>query len=388
MKSHTQVVQEAKRRLTARWHLAITGNDEDGWPYKISLGRLPKATLEADFPTVQKWALSWRDWATRHSDVTVNWTNRLVMGTEQQLPTHVVVPSAEAAALLIGEGWPSQLARAASRRDVLQAQFSHVDLAITLRASDTLDDVDFDLLCRASRWFSTHDATGLTPRQVPIEGLHGKWLNAHHSLVRSLAGKDELGLVKRPTRVHLTYLDPRHHQTGGRIHESITLGDIARPAYPPGVVIILENKDTAVYFPPVRSGIAVEGEGYKAPGVLTHLPWLVRCPHIFYWGDIDAAGYEIVHRLRASGVYAETLLMDEDTYARYERFGSWTDERGRPIPCAKRKPLHHLHGNERVVYDHITDPSWTRARRVEQERIPLDEAARHLAAALHAATRK
>ena len=47
--------------------------------------------------------------------------------------------------------------------------------------------------------------------------------------------------------------------------------------------MILENKDTAVYFPPVPGGIVVEGEGAKAPGNPPLILWVKQCPHVIYW---------------------------------------------------------------------------------------------------------
>ncbi len=293
-----------------------------------------------------------------------------MIGTNQSMPTHLEIPNLDTAARLVGKGWPQRLATARHRASTLSDAFPHVDLAKTLPALQPLTEIDFALLLDAARWFATHDARGLTPRQVPIEGLHGKWLNRYHTLVRCLAGKDDLGLVTRPTRVHFTYL-----ASGRRRHESITIGDPATAAYTPAVIVVLENKDTAVYFPPVPGGIAIEGEGSKAPGTLPHIPWIRDCSRIIYWGDIDAAGFVIVNNLRTNGIRAETILMDQTTYEEYERFGAWTDEKGKPIPCAPRRTLPALTETERVVYHDLTDPSWTRVRRIEQERIPLAEAA-------------
>jgi len=225
-------------------------------------------------------------------------------------------------------------------------------------------------------------ATGLTPRQVPLPGVHGKWLNKNQTLIRALSGREDLGLSSRPTRVHFTYLDPSHHKNGGRRHESITIGDRAEPAYEPETVVILENKDTAVYFPPVPCGIAVEGEGAKAPGTLPLISWIKQCRDVIYWGDIDAAGLSIVNDLRVAGVNVDTMLMDYATYEAYEQFGAWTDEKGRPIPCSRRRKLAALAPIEQHMYQMLTDPTSTRVRRVEQERIPLEVAAEHLSALL------
>jgi hypothetical protein len=52
----------------------------------------------------------------------------------------------------------------------------------------TLDNYDFDLLVRVARWFTMNPRSGLTMRQVPVAGLHTKWLARHRSLVLALLG--------------------------------------------------------------------------------------------------------------------------------------------------------------------------------------------------------
>lgn len=47
------------------------------------------------------------------------------------------------------------------------------------------------------------------------------------------------------------------------------------------VVIIAENKDTAVHFPPDPGGIAVEGAGFSGVETAGSLPWLAGCPAIY-----------------------------------------------------------------------------------------------------------
>jgi hypothetical protein len=70
--------------------------------------------------------------------------------------------------------------------------------------------------------------------------------------------------------------------------------------------------------------------------------------------------------------------MDYATYTAYEQYGAWTDDTGRPVPCSPRRYLPALVPDEHHLYQLLTDPAWTRVRRVEQERIPLREAAARL----------
>lgn len=377
MRTPEQATDEARTRLEKRWHLAITSTASADWPFRVHLGNPPKQVLERDFKSALTWARTWEEWAAaRH--LALDWRTRIVTGTTQPLPTHVTIPDADTAARLCGGDWPERLTEARRRLALVRNAFPDADHPRVIRGAESLPAADFQLLLDAARWFTTNSATGLTPRQVPLPGFHGKWLNKNHSLIQALSGREDLGLASRPTRVHFTYLDASHRANGGRMHESITIGDHAEPAYEPETVVILENKDTAVYFPPVPGGIAVEGEGTKAAGILPLLPWIRQCRDVIYWGDIDAAGLSIVNDLRQAGVNVETMLMDHATYEAYEQFGAWTDEKGKPVQCSRRRKLPALTAAEQDMYQMLTDPSYTRVRRVEQERIPLRVAAEHL----------
>lgn len=386
MKTPETVLAFLAGKIADTWQHTL-GGSPDGWPLRIPLGKPSKADLDTRFPDVQRWAIEWRTWADAHGLTAPDNENRHARGTPQRLPTHVTVPDIDTAATLVGAPWPDRLARGRARWTVLCDRFPHAATPARLRAVEALTDLDFGLLCTAATWFATHDAIGRTPRQVPIEGLHGKWLNRHRGLVTALAGKDTLGLIDRPSRVHFTYLDPAHRAAGGRRHDSLTLGDTMTPAYPPTIAVITENKDTAVYFPPVPGGIAIEGNGDAAPTRLPRIPWLSTVPRLVYWGDIDADGYEIVDQFRGNGLPVTTMLMDQAAYTAYERYGAWTDDRGNPITCSPRKDLPFLTPAERQVYDALTDPAWNRTRRIEQERIPLSVALTALSARIPGSAR-
>jgi hypothetical protein len=244
-----------------------------------------------------------------------------------------------------------------------------------ISATDSFTDVDFDLLCRAADWFASHDATGLTPRQVPIEGLHAKWLNTRHSLVRELAAVEALNLLPpHPAHLHFTYLDPTHRAASRRWHDSATVGDAMAPAYRPQIVVISENKDTAIHFPPLDGAISVEGVG-RGGATAAAIDWLRDAPAVFYWGDMDADGLEILDGFRAAGIAATSILMNLNAYETWERFGTNTDARGNPLKVRDPRAVPHLTVEEAALYHHLINPAWQRHRRIEQERIPLDVAA-------------
>jgi hypothetical protein len=391
MKTLDQLLTDIGRRLTNTWtqtataHLTAPCNrtaelspEPAAWPYAFPLGHPTSAQLANNFPAAAAWAATWRTWSTAH-DIPLRTTTRRVHSTDQVLPTHVVITNADQAATLLGEPWPQRLERARHRANILAARFPALTesalLAPTIAAVDKLDDTDFDLLQRAATWFRSHDATGLTPRQVPIEGLHAKWLNHRHHLVRRLSGHDDLRLLPpHPPRVHFTYLDPAHRANGGRHHDSTTLGDTMQPAYQPKIVIISENKDTAIHFPQLDSAISVEGVG-RGGTTIAALPWLAKADHIVYWGDMDADGLEILNEFRAAGIPATSILMTPTAYQQWERYGTNLDARGRPLQARQPRPVPLLTAAEAELYHNLTAADWPRYRRIEQERIPLEVAA-------------
>ncbi len=220
----------------------------------------------------------------------------------------------------------------------MRSEFPETVTAKTLRLAQPLTQVDFELALVAAHWFAKHQPDEwehLTPRQVPIEGLHGKWLNGHQRLVQSLAGLDNLTLRDSPTRIYFTYLDPEYRRSGRRVHDSYTIGDHHEPHYRPCVVVINENKDTAFLFPELRDAISVEGNGNASVGLLPHIDWIKRASGVVYGGDMDARGYEIVDGLRRFKLPVRTILMELADYGTYEKFGTNLEPNGKPI---KRRP--------------------------------------------------
>lgn len=265
-------------------------------------------------------------------------------------------------------GW----ARARERIQLVTSRFRDIpDLPRLIRGTDGYPDVDFALLLTVAAWFQNHNAAGYTPRQVPIPGVQAKWLNTHQVHILMLTGRDNLSLLPRhPARVHFSHLDPAYLASGARRHDSATVGDKFTPAYQPAVVVISENKDTAIHFPPFDGGIAVEGAGFGGKTAAA-FPWLTEAPHLYYWGDIDVHGYEILNGWREDGVPVTSILMDPITYDLYARHGTNTDQNGNPLKPGKPKPLPQLTPDEQAVYQRLTDPSFSGHRRIEQERIPL-----------------
>jgi hypothetical protein len=387
MKTVQEVQRSISDRIEKHWSESVLaqvrGEADPRWPWTITLTKLSGQTLNERWSDVWRWILDWNSWAQANG-CTLTFTNRRVGGATRSIPTRVAIPDLATAAAASGTDWPERLDAARRRARVLHDEFPETLTSPLLRGAVTLSDVDFDLARSAATWFRKHDATGLTSRQVPIAGLHAKWLDRNTRIVTGLSGRTGLGLVTRPSRIHFSYLDGGWVRQGNRRRDSVALDEPHQPpGYQPQVILIAENKDSALFFPEIDGGIVIEGNG-KAVVRVSKIPWIVACPRVFYWGDLDADGFVILDLLRSTGMEAESILMDRTTLDRYEPYASPTFADGRPLPVGVPAPTPFLTDAERNLLERISDPAWEGPRRIEQERVPLDTARRELVQALAA----
>lgn len=100
----------------------------------------------------------------------------------------------------------------------------------------------------------------------------------------------------------------------------------------------------------------------------------MNAARVFYWGDMDADGLEILDGFRAAGVPATSTPMDPPSYETGGRFGTNVDKSGKPLGPRPARPVPHLTEAECSLYHQLISPEWSRHRRIEQERIPLSVA--------------
>ena len=347
------------------------------WPYSVALGRPTADVLANHMDQVSAYVTNLRGWQDERG-FEVRWSQRLA-GGRQEVPTHVTVRDIDEAARMLGGTAKRELARMRGRAQDLQANFPELpveDAMRVLRTTRSWDEADYSLLLVAGGWFRAYDAHGLTPRQVPLAGFHAKWLNARgrRELVRLLSGKDELGLVEPPPSVAFAFLDPEYLAAGGKRFDLHVLGDAWELPYEPEVVLIVENKDTYRYFPPFPRAVCVFGSGYAGAQHVSRLPWLADVPLVAYWGDMDADGLMILNAYRQEGLDVASILMDPASYRRYERYGTSQATGKKSLASREEREATYLTDSESRLYALLCDPKHKGHRRIEQERIPLDDA--------------
>lgn len=377
---------ELAGRIGRKWAEAVCA-EARGETYEFKIGLRPKVTSGA---VVERELMrSWGDWRAewrRLEMPTVPGSGAWVESSELSVAGAIVqVPkalrasgleSAEAALVgLGGERLEVDLARAREIARRLHAAGASLSPA-TLKKAVALPATDLESLLRVVAWLAGHpDVSGWSARQLPIPGVHTKWVDKFMTLVRGLTGRDlDSELRQRPTAVHLTYVDPAYLARGRRRHDAWTAGDEHELAYRPRTVVVVENRDCRVFFPPFEGAVIVEGSGSAATALVAEIPWVRGADRVVYWGDMDAEGYAILDRFRAAlPTQVDSILMDSVTMTRYADLGVSTDKDGRPLgPCAARLP--ELSDGEAAAYAMIATSGRTDFRRIEQEKLPIEEA--------------
>lgn len=333
------------------------------------------------------WTAAWsRSRLTDVPGVSVEEWMLMVQGVPTVSPQALIIDNGVALSSVLRATGASEVAAVLDRGREVGARLSGTGRQFSpsvLRAVCRLSDRDADVLIGAISWLEQHpDVSCWTKKQIPIPGIDTKWLDRHMKLLSRVSGRDlEQELRPHPAVVHLTYLDPDYRLTGERIHDAFTAGDVPTLAYRPTVVIVIENRESRLWFESFGAAIAVEGGGAAVSASLGDIEWLSAAERIFYWGDIDADGFAILHNFRLAmrerGREVESLLMDRTAWQRYRSLGVNHDRRGDPLgPCSTS--LSALTADEQGAYSMIATSGDTPIRRVEQERIPTEDALREL----------
>lgn len=345
------------------------------WPLTITLGVPTENQALKQVNDVRIWVAAWQSW---HGPGSLSWSNRRwrKLGT-QRVPEKLSVNSPAEVAQWIGE---------ADRWDCAQRRYQAFierwpRLANTLaRHFNVLADyreVDYRRLVNTIAYIEQRPAANLYPRQLPVSGLDSKWLEKRQGLLADLVGAvrgessndsdfyQRCGLKKPPQLIRLRILDSSlRKRLGGLEDLSAPWQQLAKLDLPADTVFIVENLHTGLAFEDLPGSVVIMQLGYGVD-VLSHLPWVVRSPCI-YWGDLDTHGFAILNRARSHLPTLTSLLMDEATLHNHQAL--WVTEK-EPHPAATL-PL--LTPAEQTVYQAIKRNVWGQHIRLEQERIGWD----------------
>ncbi|HVB03238.1 MAG TPA: Wadjet anti-phage system protein JetD domain-containing protein [Chitinophagaceae bacterium] len=217
-------------------------------------------------------------------------------------------------------------------------------------------------------------------RQLPIE-VHTKFIEENetvlHSLLDFILGdsnirdRSEKNISKR---YFLLYDEPvirtRILDDSMKLHGiadfSIRISDFYLHEPPCSNIIVAENKMNFLSIPSLPGAMAIWSGGGFNISYLKDAHWL-KNKKIFYWGDLDIQGFQILHQMRTYFPQTQSVMMDKMTLFRFK---------ADCVPGVKNfiLSLDSLTEEEINLYLDLKENNL----RLEQERIPQDYAEKAL----------
>ncbi|MGM9507014.1 MULTISPECIES: Wadjet anti-phage system protein JetD domain-containing protein [Larkinella] len=223
-------------------------------------------------------------------------------------------------------------------------------------------------LLRVVRYFQQNPQPRQYVRNLPID-LPTKFIETNRPILRILLdhlipshiNADETDFYRRfhleieEPMVKIRFLDNTLRIQATLSHISVWLSEFRGLNLACERIYIIENLTSFLTFPAIPNSLAIWGGGF-AVNLLGGIDWLSE-KQLFYWGDIDVHGFQILSQIRGHYPEIQSMLMDETTFIRFHRSGIGGD--------FLALELTNLTEPERRLYERLLVNNW----RVEQERL-------------------
>lgn len=235
---------------------------------------------------------------------------------------------------------------------------------------------DWDGLLKVCKYFKHTPKPHLYIRELPIQ-VHTKFIEQNKGIITELLNiiiSDYQNITEKrfETRFNLKYDEPivrfrifnkevSRQLFSGLDDLSVTISQFQLIYLPIQTVYIVENKMNMLTFPPIDNSIIIGGLG-RGVEVLKAVEWLEKM-RFFYWGDIDAQGFEILSQVRSFHPTVQSFLMDKET------FGTFKSDVGKGVVSNTNIDMQ-LTTDENDLYKYLKENNL----RLEQEKIPQEYA--------------
>ena len=238
----------------------------------------------------------------------------------------------------------------------------------------TMPDINWSDILKVCNYFIDTPRPNLYLRQLPIE-VHTKFIEDHTTLLQSLLdflvrdhirNKEQKRFAERyflkydEPLIRIRILDRKLAIFNNIMDISISSSDFEKTEWDCNYVLITENKMNFLALPFISSAIAIWSGGGFNVSYLKNAEWLKR-KTIYYWGDIDEYGFQILHQIRSYYPQIKSMMMDKNTFNTFEKYAV-NGERN------KADRLYHLNKEEAELYEILKGKE--KKNRLEQEKIP------------------
>lgn len=229
------------------------------------------------------------------------------------------------------------------------------------------------------RHFEENPLRNLYIRQLDIEGVDTKFIEKNQHIIGELLEillpqgsfhaerkqfEDRFGLKKKPAMIRFRILDdncPRNGcRSSGFTDITVPIDEFRTWAHSFERVFFTENEINFLCFPKVEQSIVIFGKGYGIR-LLRDVEWL-STKKVYYWGDIDTHGFNILSAAREFLPNLKSFLMTEEVLLSHRPL--WVKEESQFLSKVKN-----LDAEEQNLLTKLQNNTFGSKVRLEQERI-------------------
>jgi len=168
-------------------------------------------------------------------------------------------------------------------------------------------------------------------RELPIESIDTKYIENNKTIIDELLHEilpddkvnknakkfeNKFYLKSEEELVFIRILDEKLYINQKISHLKLPVSEFNQLQIECEKVFITENKMNCLTFPIVQNSIVIFGKGYEID-IIKYADWLFN-KKIYYWGDIDTHGLNILSRIRSFYKQTISVLMDLETFNKPE----------------------------------------------------------------------
>jgi len=218
------------------------------------------------------------------------------------------------------------------------------------------------------KYFMNTPAPNKYIRQLPID-IHTKYILENKSIVQSLLdflipehiNTDEIKFELRynlkysEPLIRVRFLDASLSPIENATDISLTVSEFKNVESQCNNIFVAENIMNFLTLPFLPKTIAIWSGGGFSVSYLKEIDW-IKVKQFFYWGDLDAQGFQILNQFRAYFQNTVAVMMDEETLLSFKSAEGTS---------ATNQNLQRLTENELKLYNHLRQNNI----RLEQEKI-------------------
>ncbi|MBP3365907.1 MAG: hypothetical protein J6K96_02820 [Treponema sp.] len=195
-------------------------------------------------------------------------------------------------------------------------------------------------ICECAHYLSRNKNSALYLRQLPLK-VHTKFIEQNEQIIHSLITEkkigrtfeDEYGLKSKPHLIRFRRLDKNFQfemKIPGTENAEIAAGELSLASEDFSKlekvferlkiknIYIVENEIVYLTFPQIQNALCIWGHGYTC-SVLQTVSWLKNF-NLFYFGDLDEHGFDILSKFRANFPNTKSLCMNRAVLKKFEQF--------------------------------------------------------------------